>query len=420
MKTRWMCIAALVMFRLSASAAITVPGADGSDGALSITSNTVIDLSQAVAGLWDDDNAANAGAGIYDSNKWAVVFKYTSVTIDAGATLTFANHPGRPPVVWLVNGDVTINGVLSLDGEDWTTAPVVAEPGPGGFRGGMGYYAASVGSSAGFGPGGGGTMVTRDGYGASHAEAVSYSPDPYGNPALVPLLGGSGGGGASNGHGGSAGGGAILIACSGTLSISGTVRSNGGNPYDQPYTANSDSGGGSGGGIRLVADIFAGSGTVEAQAGSGGSSFPGALGRVRMERVVNNNTWTAIAPSPSVVGLTAGDTALLWPITTAPTVKIVSIGGGEAPDDPLASFGTSGADVAIAQTNTTEVIIETVYVEDAAVVKVRLTPRANANYTEVTAALSQIVNADPLTIHWTADIPVNSGYSAVQVHVVRP
>jgi len=419
MKTTLLWIVVLMIFRLSALAAITVPGADGTDGTLSISSNTVIDLSQAVEGLWDDDNTVAAGAGIYDSNKWAVVFKYSSVTIDNGATLSFANHRGRPPVVWLIDGDVTINGVLDLNGEDWTTAPSVAEPGPGGFRGGMGYYAVSVGASAGFGPGGGFTMVDNNGRGASHAHTVDSSPDAYGNPALVPLLGGSGGGGASSARGGGAGGGAILIVSTGTLEINGTVRANGGNAYNQAYTTSNDSGGGSGGGIRLVADTFTGSGIVEAQAG-GGSDYPGALGRVRMERVVNNNTWTSIAPSPSVVGLTAADTALLWPPIMAPTVKIVSIGSEIAPADPLASFGTSGADVAIAQTNTTEVVIETVYVEEASVVKVRLTPRSNASFTEVVASQYQIVNPDPLTIQWTADIPVSSGYSAVQVHVVRP
>jgi len=420
MKTTLLWIVVLMIFRLSALAVITVPGADGTDGALSVSSNTVIDLSQAVEGLWSDDNTAAAGDGIYDSNKWAVVFKYSSVTIDSGATLSFANHHGCPPVVWLVDGDVTINGVLNLNGENWTTAPSVAEPGPGGFRGGMGDYAVSVGASAGFGPGGGYTGVINYGRGASHAHSVTSSPDPYGNPALVPLLGGSGGGGTSAARGGGAGGGAILIACTGTLTINGTVRANGGNAYGRNiYGTSNDSGGGSGGGIRLVADTFTGSGVVEAQAGSE-TDAPGALGRVRMERVVNNNTWTSIAPSPSVVGLTAGDTALLWPPTMAPTVQIVSIGGETAPADPMASFGTSGADVAIAQTNTTEVVIETVYVEEASVVKVRLTPRSNASFTEVVASQYQIVNPDPLTIRWTADIPVSSGYSAVQVHVVRP
>jgi hypothetical protein len=411
----------LLALGLTGQAAITIPGADGSDGALSVTGqDLVIDLSQAVTGNWDDDNTANAGSGIYDSNKWAVVFKYSSVNIDASSTVTFSNHLSRAPVVWLVDGDVTIDGTVSLNGDSGAITPALAEPGPGGFRGGMGYYSVNVGASAGFGPGGGKTTVSSRGYGASHANTVSSSPAVYGNPSLVPLLGGSGGGGAQYPGGGGAGGGAILIACSGTLTVNGQILSNGGNGYNRTaYDANNDGGGGSGGGIRLVAHTFSGNGLIEAQ-GGGGVSYPGALGRVRLERVVNNDTWTAIAPDPSVVGLTDGDTALLWPTDTAPTVKVISIGNEDVPGDPLASFGTVGADVALAQTNTTQVLIETTYVEQASVVTVRVTSRSNADYTETVASVDEVISTDPLTIRWIADIPVNTGYSAIQVHVVRP
>ena len=61
-------------------AGINIPS-DGSDGALVINGNTTIDLGLAITGAWDMNNAAHAGAGVYDSNKWAVVFKYTSVFI---------------------------------------------------------------------------------------------------------------------------------------------------------------------------------------------------------------------------------------------------------------------------------------------------------------------------------------------------
>jgi len=44
----------------AAFAAIVVPGANGTDGALNITDDTVIDLSQAATGTWDQDNTANA------------------------------------------------------------------------------------------------------------------------------------------------------------------------------------------------------------------------------------------------------------------------------------------------------------------------------------------------------------------------
>ena len=98
-----MFIAAIVP---SSFAQIVVPS-DGSDGALNITTNTVIDLSQAVTGSWSANNSANAGRGIYDPTVWAVVFKYSSVTIASNATITFNNHPSTAPVVWLVSGNVT-------------------------------------------------------------------------------------------------------------------------------------------------------------------------------------------------------------------------------------------------------------------------------------------------------------------------
>ena len=68
---------------LSGALAVNVPS-DGSDGAFSPSGNITVNLSQAVTGAWDASNAANAGKGIYDPTKWAVVFKYSSVNIPAG------------------------------------------------------------------------------------------------------------------------------------------------------------------------------------------------------------------------------------------------------------------------------------------------------------------------------------------------
>jgi hypothetical protein len=53
---------------------------------------------------------------VYDADKWAVVFKYTSVNILGGKKLTFKNHATRAPVVWLVSGNVTISGTVDLSG----------------------------------------------------------------------------------------------------------------------------------------------------------------------------------------------------------------------------------------------------------------------------------------------------------------
>ena len=100
----------------SANAAIVVPGANGTDGVLNITQDTVIDLSRATTGVWDQDNTANAGNGVYDADKWAVVFKSTSGNVLGGKQLTFKNHALRAPVVRLVSGSVTISGAMDLSG----------------------------------------------------------------------------------------------------------------------------------------------------------------------------------------------------------------------------------------------------------------------------------------------------------------
>jgi pantoate kinase len=101
-------------------------------------------------------------------------------------------------------------------------------------------------------------------------------------------------------------------------------------------------------------------------------------------------------------------------------MKVVSIGGVTAPEDPRAEFGAVGADVALPQTSTVQVVVETTHVEEASQVRVRRTPRANGEYTSVTATKDTVVSTDPLVIRWVANVPVGTGYSALQVHVVRP
>ena len=406
-------IALPLLGALRGQAAITIPGADGSDGALNITTDTVIDLSQAVTGAWDANNTANAGKGVYDPTKWAVVFKYSSVTVAAGKTVTFKNHASRAPVVWLISGNATISGTVNLDGVTAAyNSPQLADPGPGGFRGGQGYFTVGVGRGAGFGVGGGSnTGANSYGQGGSYGSQGQGGPAIYGNPSIVPLIGGSGGGGYYNdARGGGGGAGAILIACANSLSIGGTIRADGGG-------SGGGTGGGSGGAVRLVAESLAGSGVVRCL--GGGGSYAGGLGRVRIERV-NNSSSITVNPDPSVVPLAPSDTALVWPPSGAPEVKIISIGGQAISSDPLASFGTYVADATLPQTATTQILVETTNVEQASQVKVRGTPRSNGDYTEVSAAVSSVVSTTPLVVRWTATLPVAIGYAAVQVKVIRP
>ncbi len=425
--SRWLGLAALAASSLSNLMAVTlnIPS-DGSDRDLVITNDTVIDLSQAVTASWDVNNSANAGKGVYDSNKWAVVFKYSSVTVASGATLTFKNHDSRAPVVWLVNGDVQIDGTVSLDGQVDLRPPQLAEPGPGGFRGGSGY-SAGLGASAGFGPGGGfqgahpGFNDWWEGHSGSYG-TLGYAALPnstYGNASLIPLIGGSGGGGAQyDGRGGgAAGGGAILIAAQGTINLTGQVHANGG-ASSIDYGGGSDGrGNGSGGGIRLVCANLIGTGSVNALGGVYWGY--GGNGRVRLERSSASPS-IQISPDPSILQLQEGDSPLIWMPSDGPIVRVVSVGGNPAPADPHAAFGALNPDITLPPGGTTTVVVETTNVEDASVVTIRVSPRTSGSFTETVATNKLVVSTSPSVIRWTADVPVNGGYSALQVKVVRP
>ncbi len=391
---------------------IVVPGANGTDGVLNISTNTVIDLSRAVTAAWDSDNSANAGKGVYDASKWAVVFKYSSVTIRSNATVTFKNHASRAPVVWLVSGDVTIDGSLNLNGQSQVYAPLHAEPGPGGGRGGQGNFGSGLNSGSGFGTGGG--PISQ---GANYG-AIPGARPAYGNPSILQLIGGSGGGGGDgdNNIGGGAGGGAILIAATQSIEIGGNLSANGGSGQSGAYWLNT--GAGSGGAIRLVCNSILGRGAVNALAGQSNTQRGnGGFGRLRLERCQNLDGTISFSPDPSVVTLAQGSEALIWPPTGAPEVRITSIGGGAVSLDPRAGFGAFGPDVALPITNRTFVTVETKNVEPQSQVIVRVTPRANANFLEANAAIVSSTNS---AIQWQAGVDVNVGYSAVQVRVVRP
>jgi hypothetical protein len=422
---------------LPAHAAITIPGADGSDGALNITQDTVIDLSKATTGKWDDNNSANAGNGVYDPEKWAVVFKYTSVNVLAGKKLTFKNHATRAPVVWLVSGNVTIGGTVDLSGESWNAPGVSAgrlpDAGPGGFRGGAARIAGDVLWASGFGPGGG--QPSNDyreplPLPASYGTAGGSASKTYGNPSLIPLVGGSGGsgnGGPNSGNesnAGGAGGGAILIAASGEIALANgsSLLSHGGTGIAAQW---STSGSGSGGGIRLISTRLTGGGSVSA-AGGGGVAIGGS-GRVRIERVSTTATLN-VSPAPSVIDLLDGSAAVIWPPTGAPEAKIILVNQVAVTTDPTASFGAYTPDVALPLVSSVSIVVETVNVEQASKVVVRLTPRngmtvsgaRKTNAAEVNATIKEVLSETPLKLRWEATVPTLPGYSAIQARIVRP
>jgi hypothetical protein len=395
MKTKFKKVALLALtltaLTPATQAQLAIPS-DGSDGVLNITTNTVIDLSQSVTGTWSDNNAANAGKGIYDPNKWAVVFKYSSVTIASNATVVFKNHLTHAPVVWLVNADVTINGTVSLDGQERLADTFrVPEPGPGGFRGGArGDNAYGFFAGAGFGPGG---------YWNDNGSYSTYHI--YGNQQIVPLIGGSGGGGYApnnnNDWTGSGGGGAILIAAANNITVNGLFSANAGSSSSR-YR-------GSGGAIRLIANQILGNGRLEAVS----ETYPG---RIRIEA---NSTSASLTANP-VTGTASPTPLVIWPAPTAPTVQVISVGGLSAPLDPKASLTGPSSDVTINTTNIVTIVLQSANFPTNGTVNVYVKPR-NAAQSIIPATY---VSGNTTLANWQVTTTMLPAYSIIQARAVAP
>lgn len=399
-----------------ASFAFAAPNvySDGSDGAFAPTAaTTTIDLGLAATGNWE--TTPGNGNGVYDPEKWAVVFKYVSVNIASGKTVTFINHPSGAPVVWLVQGDITIVGTINVSGAGYNLTGSFANAGPGGFAGGRGRLSASNSGSAGLGPGGGGhssAAFGSAGYGL--AGNGTLAGIMYGNARILPLIGGSGGGGSENDPAsGGGGGGAILLASQGAVSISGFVNAGGGAGSISYGSYSYDSGGGSGGGIRIIANSVVGAaGGLQAQ--GGGGMAPGSVGRIRVEANTLGLTGSS-GPDYTWLSPLESDTAVLWLPDTAPRIHVVTVGSQTVPDDPLGQFNPPG-DVLLVTTDPQPVVLQAYNVPTDLpgrwLVKLRVTQR-NGTSTMINADYQ---TGDVLSSTWLASltgVPLND-FVAVQ------
>ncbi len=312
-------------------------GSTGTDGALNYTT----------AGTYVFDPTA-LGLNPAGDN----VFNFTTINIGAGVTLKLTNSRLRgKPVYFLATGDVTIAGTLDLSGAQgtdmlgsnpWNTR-TTAQPGPGGYSGGLGavnFGGASASATVGFGPG----SSTYPGSAASFATAGgsgSTVGPTYGNATLNPLLGGSGGTGGTvpnvAGGNGGAGGGALRIVSATSIQVSGSILAKGGgggycdNGVNPTSFAGSTrhGGGGSGGSIHLIAPSISGAGTIDASGGSRNYTFTGGLGRVLLSG--NTVSFSGTLNAFSNTGRLNLPTAI-----AAPTVTITSVNGVSAPSNPTA------------------------------------------------------------------------------------
>jgi len=225
-------------------------GSDGSMGALNVTSDTTLNL--------PPDG----------------IFRFTTISVNAGATLRFNRNAMNTPVYLLATGDILINGTIDVSGSDGQFASPFngGAGGPGGFDGG-------VRGADGHGPGagrtgadGGAGLVGGAAYGTPGPIATTNNGSVYGSPILVPLVGGSGGGGSVS-VGGGGGGGAILIASNTRIRFL--------SPGEIKSIGRRGGGSGSGGAIRLLAPDVSGNGLL----GAFGSDASGGDGRLRIDTI---------------------------------------------------------------------------------------------------------------------------------------
>lgn len=388
---------------LTARAAIVV-GSDGSDGAFAPNANITVDLTQAQNAAWNANNAAHAGKGVYDASKWAVVFKYTNVTIPAGVTVTFKNHLTHAPVVWLVSGNVSISGSVKMDGSDAVNNGGNAEPGPGGFRGGAGGgQAISWGGGLGYGGG----QVNGAGSPGSGSYATNGNANggyTYGGAGILPLVGGSGSAGDDQLRDGAGGGGAILIACANTISLSGSITAHGGA---------ATKGGGAGGAIRLVADKLTGGGSLNAKGGVAGG-WSGGDGRIRLE--ANQSTMTGTAAPNSSQGLPIVGNPDIFPPAGAPILVITQVGGVNVSADPKSGLTPPGQDVSLSTPAQVKVRLQATNVPLNWAVYVRVIPKSGT----VSAAAGVRLSGDAASSLWEATVNLTAGISAIEAITYQP
>jgi hypothetical protein len=242
----------------------------------------------------------------------------------------------------------------------------------------------------------------------------------YGNPQLLPLIGGSGGGGglsgvSAPGSGGGGGGGAILIAASGTVTVvvtTGKIIADGGEGGDQGGTGVGGRGaGGSGGAIKIMASTLTGGGVISASGGCityngnrrqycGYTQFGGSEGRIRVE--ADNVTFNGTA-TPAYSADVPGPVSVANP----PSIRITSVAGSNVPANP-----TGSGDVVLPASivNPVTVNFATTNVPTGNTIKLRVVPA----YGTVTEALSPAITGSTASGVTSVSINLPQGPSVLQ------
>jgi hypothetical protein len=251
-------------------------GSDGSYGAIMLTNATTTPITNTLA-LPPDG-----------------IFRCSSIYIGTNCYLNFTPNALNTPVYLLAQSNIVVAGTIDVSGSAGVTnGSIVTTPGPGGFAGGAGGTpSAGVPAGSGQGPGAGLNGNNTVPGGGSFGSIGNGGSTNYGNLLLFPLIGGSGGAGFSGllntyaGASGGAGGGAVLLASSTSVMVTGKIIARGGNGVGQSAIGSGfNSGGGAGGGIRIVAPTALISGILDVSGGTNSvrTTTYGGNGRVRID-----------------------------------------------------------------------------------------------------------------------------------------
>lgn len=312
------------------------------------------------------------------------IFNFTTFNLASEITLSFINHVNNPIVTIVATGDITIDGIIDVNGKKGESANASTglhkggDGGPGGFNGGNGSIGSLNFAGAGVGPGGGspGIENATNAGGGVFGAANEFA-------TLIPQFGGSGGGGGSRASGGGGGGaGAILISSSTVIVLNGEIQVNGGTGGDCPGNLPKGTGGsgGSGGSIRLVAAIITGTGLLSVNGGGQfhpNCSLTGGSGRVRIEALINSFSWSVSPVTSLSIGsgpgpVTATSNPALSPL--AP-LTISSVGGINAPFVTTGNLADPDLSLTQVTTNPIEVVLTTNFIPVGTIFTVRVTPQ---------------------------------------------
>lgn len=118
---------------------------------------------------------------------------------------------------------------------------------------------------------------------------------------------------------------------------------------------------------------------------------------------------------PNAIKVSPGVNPVIWPSASSPTVRVLSVGGQNAPLDPTAAVASS-SDIGLQNTKAVTIVLETKNLPIQGAVSLRITPKFGA-VVNVNAAY---VTGDINTASWQASAVMPPGFCVLQARATAP